>query len=148
MDIENGILEECEMADKDINRITAKLAPKTLRERWNAYWYRDADDFADPNQIDYLNQELVDIEDRLPFANQAEHDKWTNILSDYRGNPEFDVMMDKILNRHERYGFDPEQTAQLKNFKGKDYDEAMRRYMGGEAFGDIMNGLVPYEGSK
>ena len=130
---------------KTPERIISKLAPKTLRQRWNAYWYRNPDDFADPNQIDDLNKELVEIENRLPFANQAEHDKWTNILSDYRGNPEFDVLMDKILNRHERYGFDPEQTAQLKRYRGKDYDEAMKRYLGGEAFGDILNGLVTQE---
>lgn len=127
------------------NRIITKLAPKTLRERWNNYWYRDADDFADPNQIDYLNNELVEIENRLPFANQAEHDKWTNILSDYRGNPEFDVLMDKILNRHERYDLDPEQTAQLKKYQGKDYDEAMKRYLQGESVNDILSGLVTYE---
>lgn len=133
------------MADKNPNRIIGKLAPKTLRERWNNYWNRDADDFADPNQIDALNQELVEIENRLPFENQAEHDKWTNILSDYRGNPEFDVLMDKILKRHEKHSLDPEQTAQLKKYRGKDYDEAMKRYLGGEGVGDILSGLITHE---
>lgn len=131
------------MADKNPNKIVSKLAPKTLRERWNNYFKNGIGSGED---TDYWNNEILEIEKRLPFGSRAEHDKWLDLGSRYMGGLEYPNLTERLLHRHERNNLDPEQTAMLNDYgyKGEDYDEAMKRYLQGEPAMDIINGLVTY----
>jgi len=73
-----------------------KLAPKTLRERWDNYFNHGLGSGED---IDFWNNELIDIEQALPFKDDVEHDKWSQMLEVYKGEPEFDKFMGEILKR-------------------------------------------------
>lgn len=121
------------------------ISSPSLRERWNRY----LDNGFDGDDTDYWNDEIIDIESQLPFISRAEHDDWLHQGSIWKGEPGWPALTDKILKRIDKYGLDPNQIKELQStFKGKDYDEAIKRLIGGEAFGDILTGVVPYEGGK
>ena len=91
-------------------------------------------------------------DDRFPGPNPAvvvSHPKYGKAF--IQGARDFDhakqIYIDAITDEEvEKYGLDPDQVVELKQkFKGKDYKEAIKRLKGGEAFGDIINGLVTYE---
>ena len=122
----------------------AKSMQKTpsLRDRFNRY----LNNGFSGSDIDYWNEEIIDIENELPFENDEEHNKWLDLGSIWTGQAEWPQLTEKIIKRGEDYMLAPEQVRELKSkFKGKDYAEAMKRWMGGEAFRDILSGLIPYE---
>lgn len=130
---------------KNPNTLIDIMAPKTTRQKWDMYMKNswNGDDPA------YYNRIYGEIEDELPFETQEEHDTWLDKGSTWMGEPEWPALTEKILKRGEDHMLDPEQIHEIKQrFKGKDYNEAMKRWLGGEAYGDILTGLVPYEGGK
>lgn len=97
-------------------------------------------------RTDYYNKLLEEIESELPFENEEEHKKWLDLGSTWMGEDEWPNLTEKLIGMAEKYDLDPNNIKELKNkYKGKDYAEAINRLKGGEAFGDILNGLVTYE---
>ena len=128
-------------AMKRLNRVYPEPL-LTTREKWKKY----LDYGMRGTNIDHWNKVYGQIESELPFESQAEHDAWLDKGSTWKGEPEWPEMTNKILDRIDKYSLEPSHIQELKTrYKGKDYDEAMKRLLGGEAFGDIINGLVTYE---
>lgn len=73
-----------------------RVYPST-RQKWNNYFKHMGD--GNPNTIDKYNKLLGEIESELPFKNDVEHDQWSQMLEVYKGEPEFDNMMEEILKR-------------------------------------------------
>lgn len=90
------------MADKNPNRIISNLAPKTLRERWNAYFNKG---MGSGSNVDFWNNEIAEIEKGLPFENEEEHKKWIDLGSTYMGGPEYPALTEKILDRLDNFDF-------------------------------------------
>lgn len=70
---------------------------RTLRDRWNNY----LDNGFLGDNVDYWNNEAVEIEKQLPFKDQPEHDKWLNMGATWMGEPEWLNMTDELLKRYE-----------------------------------------------
>lgn len=76
------------------------LAPETTRSKWNRflkYGMRG----GSPKTIDKYNKLLEEVEGEFKFKDQAEHDIWSNWLSDYRGSQDLLDLSDAILSRGE-----------------------------------------------
>lgn len=92
------------------------LPPKSLRERWNNYF-----DYSglggESDEIDFWNNELIDIENQLPFKNQKEHNVWTDLSDEYSGGEDLPNLTSAILSRIE------------PNYKGDDADKIVSEYL-------------------
>lgn len=120
------------------------LQPETTRSKWNRYFKHIGD--GNPRTVDKYNALISEIESELPFENEEQHQKWLDLGSTWNGEEEWPTLTEKLLKTAERYDLDPSQIKELKSkYRGKDYAEAINRLKGGEAFGDILNGLVTYE---
>lgn len=120
------------------------IAPETTRSKWNRYFKHIGD--GNPRTIDKYNALIGEIESELPFENEEQHQKWLDLGSNWNGEDEWPTLTETLLKTTEKYDLDPSHIKELKSkYKGKDYAEAINRLKGGEAFGDILNGLVTYE---
>lgn len=127
---------------KNPNTLIDIMAPKTTRQKWDM-WLKNSFNGDDPT---YYNRIYGEIEDELPFETEEEHQNWLTQGDTWMGEPGWLDLTNKILKRGEEHDIDTDQLHELKQrFKGKDYNEAMKRLLGGEAYGDILNGLVTYE---
>lgn len=123
------------------------LAPESTRSKWNRYFKHIGD--GNPRTVDKYNRLIEEIESELPFENEQEHQKWLDLGATWTGEEEWPNITNKALDRIDKYSLDPNQIREIKqNFKGNDYNEAIKRLIGGEAFGDILNGVIKYEGGK
>lgn len=123
------------------------IAPETTRSKWNHYFKHIGD--GNPRTVDKYNRLIEEIESELPFENEEQHQKWLDLGSTWMGEEEWPNLTESLLKVGEQYALEPSQIVELKQkFKGKDYAEAIKRLKGGEAFGDILNGLITYEGGK
>ena len=118
------------------------LKPETTRSKWNRYLKNG---FKGTN-VDKYNALIGEIESELPFESEEQHQKWLDLGSTWTGEDEWPSLTESLLKVGEKYDLDPSHIKELKNkYKGKDYAEAIGRLKGGEAFGDILGGLVTYE---
>lgn len=118
------------------------IAPETTRSKWNRY-FKNGFNGRNPEKYNKL---LGEIESELPFESEEQHQKWLDLGSTWMGEDEWPTLTETLLKTAEKYDLDPSHIKELKNrYKGKDYGEAIKRLKGGEAFGDILNGLVTYE---
>lgn len=124
------------------------IAPESTRSKWNRYFKHIGD--GNPRTIDKYNRLIEEIEGELPFANEAEHQKWLDLSASWNGEQEWPKLTEKALKRIDDYSLEPSQIRELKEkFKGKDYDTAIDLLFQGAGFGDIINnGVIPYEGGK
>jgi hypothetical protein len=123
------------------------IAPETTRSKWNRYFKHIGD--GNPRTVDKYNALIGEIESELPFENEEQHQKWLDLGSNWNGEDEWPTLTETLLKTAERYDLDPSHIKELKNrYRGKDYAEAINRLKGGEAYGDILNGLVTYEEPK
>lgn len=120
------------------------IAPETTRSKWNRYLKNGFS--GNPRTTDKYNRLIEEIESELPFESEEQHQKWLDLGSTWSGEDEWPSLTEKLLKVGEKYDLDPNQVKELKSkYKGKDYAEAINRLKGGEAFGDILTGLVTYE---
>lgn len=73
------------------------IAPETTRSKWNRYFKHIGD--GNPRTVDKYNKLIEEIESELPFKNQEEHDKWSNLGAAWKGEPEWLDLTDEILSR-------------------------------------------------
>ena len=76
-----------------------KMSKPSLRERWNRYI---DEGIGSGEDVDYWNQEITDIEKQLPFKDNVEHKKWSDMGSTWMGEPEWLNLTDELLKRYER----------------------------------------------
>lgn len=120
------------------------IKPETTRSKWNRYFKHIGD--GNSRTVDKYNALIGEIESELPFESEEQHQKWLDLGSTWMGEDEWPALTESLLKTAEKYALDPSHIKELKNrYKGKDYAEAISRLKGGEAFGDILGGLVTYE---
>ena len=78
------------------NALIDLMAPKTTRQKYDM-WFRNMHRHGeDPN---YYNRIFEEIENELPFKDDVEHDKWSQMWEGYMGEPETEDFTNAILSR-------------------------------------------------
>lgn len=77
----------------------AKAMNPSTREKWNKYMRNGFT--GNPRTIDKYNKLLGEIESELPFRDKAEHDKWLDLGSTWKGEAEWPDMTKMLLYRQE-----------------------------------------------
>lgn len=74
-----------------------------LRKRFDDYVraaFYDGGAWETPESTDYYNNELIEIEKRLPFRNESEDERWYNLLDNDRVD-EWIEMTNDLIRRKE-----------------------------------------------
>lgn len=79
------------------NALIDILAPQTTRQKFNS-WFQNSFNGDDPT---YYNRIFGEIEKELPFKDDVEHDKWSQMWEDYNGNYGPEEYTNAILSRLE-----------------------------------------------
>ncbi len=90
--------KEIDFYGKKFDKMNLENQNLPLRDRWNRYINEG---IGSGENIDYWNNEIMDIEKQLPFKDQPEHDKWLNMGATWMGEPEWLNMTDELLKRYE-----------------------------------------------
>lgn len=84
------------------------LQPETTRSKWNRYFNHIGD--GNPRTIDKYNRLIGEIESELPFADQKEHDEWSNQAATWNGDPKWINLTEELLTRAEATPIDYDEN--------------------------------------
>lgn len=91
--------------------------PGTLRQRYNDYLRNG---FSGKN-TDKWNKEIEFIESKLPFKDEQEHQKWLDMASNWKGEPEWINMTNELIDRYNKSG-EGGMDIEFRNFIKNPYD--------------------------
>jgi len=103
--------------ESELNKPTKPLKDMTIRELWNHYWNHEEWGL----DIEYFNGLVESIDQMLPYKNEEEHEKVLDMMSLYRGEPEFDDLMDEIIKRTETKRVSIKDDSDDFYYKGRKY---------------------------
>lgn len=91
--------------------------PGTLRQRYNEYLKNG----FSGKDIDKWNEEIEFIESKLPFKDEQEHQKWLDMASNWKGEPEWINMTNELIDRYNKSG-EGGMDIEFRNFIKNPYD--------------------------